>query len=314
MWNTSDLNLSSLVSLTPVPSDGVIVSAMRMGLIMLLAWLTISLSHKLIRTFRERLTTKMRDRESVQRAETVGRMARHAVTIVVGLLALLLILSEMGISVAPLLGAAGVAGVAIGFGAQNLVKDLFAGLSLLMENQIRQGDVITLDQHTGTVEEVTLRYVRLRDYDGNVHFVPNGSINSVVSMSRGHAFAVVNVNVSYSADIDEAMQVMADVAEQMMRDDTYRERLDGVYELAGVDQLTGWAVVLQIRLRVKPLQQWAIRRAYLRLVKQAFDQRHIAIPVQHLTLVSETTCASHDKGVNTVTHVHPFFKDSRSQR
>lgn len=314
MGGINNVDLAGLFTLAPNDSDGAMVSMMRIGLIIALAWVAVAVAHKVIRTFRARLTAKMADRESIQRAETVGRAARHAITVIVSLLALLLILSELGISVAPLLGAAGVAGVAIGFGAQSLVKDLFAGLSLLIENQIRQGDVVTLGAHTGAVEEVTLRYVRLRDYDGNVHFVPNGSIDSVISMSRGYAYSVVNVNVSYDTDIERAMSIMADVAEDMLRDPACRDRLDGEYELVGVDQLAASAVVIQIRFRVKPLQQWAVRRAYLKLVKQAFERHHIAVPFPHLTVIRKSAQAPNDKGANMVSHASPFMEDHTAQR
>ena len=148
----------------------------------------------------------------MQRAETLGRVVRYLIAVVVSAIALMLVLGEVGVSVAPILGAAGVAGLAIGFGAQSLVKDYFTGFFLLLENQIRQGDVVKLGEHSGLVEEVTLRYVRLRDYDGNVHFVPNGQISSVVNMARGFAQAVIDVSVAYATDIDTAMKVMREVA------------------------------------------------------------------------------------------------------
>ena len=124
-------------------------------------------------------------------------------------------LSHVGFDVTALLASAGVAGLAIGFGAQSLVKDYFTGCFLLLENQLRQGDVVRLGEHSGLVEEVTLRYVRLRDYDGNVHFVPNGQITTVVNMSRGHAHAVIDVGVGYGEDLAHAMQVMRDTASRM---------------------------------------------------------------------------------------------------
>ena len=124
----------------------------------------------------------------------------------VSLVAGRLVLSELGVSVAPLLGAAGVAGLAVGFGAQRLVKDYFTGFFLLVVDQIRPGDRVKLGEHAGLVWDVTLRYVRLRDYDGQVHFVPNGSITSVVNMGRGHAQAVIDVSVAYSVDVDAAMR------------------------------------------------------------------------------------------------------------
>ncbi len=128
----------------------------------------------------------MDDREAVKRAETLGRVFRYLVAVVVSLMAGMLVLSEIGVSAAPILGAAGVVGLGVGFGAQSLVKDFFTGFFLLLQNQIRQGDVVKLGEHAGCVEEVTLRYVQLRDYDGNVHFVPNGTITTAVNMARGH--------------------------------------------------------------------------------------------------------------------------------
>jgi small conductance mechanosensitive channel len=175
-------NIRALLSSVIQDVDAFARSGLRIILILVIAWLAIIVTQRLIKGFRMRLTARMSDREAIQRAETLGRALRYAASVVISALAVMLMLSELGISVAPLLGAAGVAGVAIGFGAQSLVKDYFAGLSILLEDQVRQGDVVKLGEHSGVVEEVTLRYVRLRDYDGNVHFVPNGTIDSVVSM------------------------------------------------------------------------------------------------------------------------------------
>ena len=163
----------------------VAVTALRIGAILVVAWIAIVVGQNAVRRLRVRIASRLDDRESVQRAETLGRVIRYLIAVVVSAVALMLVLGEVGVSVAPILGAAGVAGLAIGFGAQSLVKDYFTGFFLLLENQIRQGDVVKLGEHAGLVEEVTLRYVRLRDYDGNVHFVPNGQISSVVNMARG---------------------------------------------------------------------------------------------------------------------------------
>ena len=193
-------------------------------------------------------------------------------------------LAELGVSVAPILGAAGVVGLAIGFGAQSLVKDYFTGFFLLIENQIRQGDVVKLGDHAGLVEEVTLRYVRLRDYDGNVHFVPNGTISTVVNMSRGFAQAVVDIGVGYGEDLDRVMEVMRQVGVEMRADPAHSARILDELEMAGVERWDDSAVIIRARFRVAPLQQWTIKRDYLRRLKHAFDQAGIEIPFPQLRI------------------------------
>lgn len=263
---------------------GAAASGLRIVLILLAAWVAIVLLQRAIRGFRIRLASRMQDREAVKRAETLGRVSRYLVALVISLMAGMLVLSELGISVAPILGAAGVAGLAVGFGAQSLVKDYFTGFFLLLENQIRQGDVVKLGEHAGLVEEMTLRYVQLRDYDGNVHFVPNGTISTVVNMSRGFAQAVIDVGVAYREDLDRVMAVMREVASQLQRDDTFGPSILDPFELAGVERWDDSAVVIRGRFRVLPLEQWTVRREYLRRLKYAFDANDIEIPYPHMTL------------------------------
>lgn len=259
-------------------------AAARVALIVLGAWLLAGLLQRSIRRIRLRLAERLTDRESVKRAETLGRALRYVVGVVVWLMAVLLVLGELGVSVAPLLGAAGVAGVAIGFGAQSLVRDYFAGLFLLLEDQLHQGDVVKLDEHAGVVEEVTLRYVRLRDYDGHVHFVPNGRIGTVVNLSRGFAQAVIDVGIPYAANIDRAMAVMVEVARGLREDPAFASRIVGDFELAGVERWADSAIVLRGRFKVAPLEQWSVRREYLRRLKRGFDESGIEIPYPQLTV------------------------------
>lgn len=257
---------------------------LRITLILVLAWLLVALLQRAIRKVRERIAARLGDRESVKRAETVGRVLRYVVAVVVSLVAGMLVLSELGVSVAPILGAAGVVGIAIGFGAQSLVKDYFNGLFLLLEDQIYQGDVVRLGEHGGLVEEMTLRYVRLRDYDGNVHYVPNGQIATVVNMSRGFAQAVVEVGVGYGTDLDQALRVMADTAETLRTDPAFADRILAPFEIAGVERWADSAVMLRGRFKVQPLEQWAVRREFLRRLKAAFNAAGIEIPFPQLTL------------------------------
>jgi small-conductance mechanosensitive channel len=267
---------------------GVAASGMRILIILVIAWIATSMLKKAIRAFRLRVASRIDDRETVKRAETLSRVFRYITSVVVWLIATMLVLSEIGISVAPILGAAGVAGLAIGFGAQSLVKDYFTGFFLLLENQIRQGDVVKIGDHAGLVEEVTLRFVQLRDYDGNVHFVPNGSIVTVVNMSRGFAQAVVDIGVAYKEDIDQVTGIMREVAEQLRNDKDFTARILDPFELAGVERWDDSAVVIRGRFRVLPLEQWNVKREYLRRLKYAFDEKGIEIPFPHVTVYPGT--------------------------
>jgi small conductance mechanosensitive channel len=263
---------------------GLATAGLRIVGIVVVAWIVVIVGQHAVRKLRVRIASRFDDREAVQRAETIGRVVRYLIAVVVSIIAGMLVLGELGVSVAPILGAAGVVGLAVGFGAQSLVKDYFTGFFLLLENQIRQGDVVKLGEHSGLVEEVTLRYVRLRDYDGNVHFVPNGTVSSVVNMSRGFAQAVIDASVAYATDLDAAMAVMREVAAGMRQDPDYASRILDDLEIAGVDQWAESAVIIRARFRVKPLEQWAVRREYLRRLKAAFDRADIEIPFPQLKL------------------------------
>lgn len=263
-------------------------SGLRILLIIVAAWWAIIIVQRAIRALRIRIATRFGDREAVQRAETLGRVFRYMAAVAITLVAGMLVLAELGISVAPILGAAGVVGLAIGFGAQALVKDYFTGFFLLIENQIRQGDVVQLGAHAGLVEEVTLRYVRLRDYDGNVHFVPNGTITSVVNMSRGFAYAVVDVSVAYQEDLNRVMAVVQETAASMRADPHFLERILEDFELAGVERWDDSAIIIRGRFKVAPLQQWDVKRAFLLRIKNRFDAEGIEIPFPQLAVHAGT--------------------------
>ena len=278
-------NFLDIAGRTWASAGSATVVSLRIVVIIIAAWVLTTVLQRGIRSFRIRLAARMADRESAKRAETLGRVVRYLVALVITLLAGMLVLGELGISVAPILGAAGVVGLAIGFGAQSLVKDYFTGFFLLLENQISTGDIVQLSsEHSGFVEEVTLRYVRLRDYDGRVHFVPNGQITSVINMTRGFSFAVLDIGVAYRENVDEVMAVMLDVAGGMRKEAPHAERILEDMEMAGVDQWSDSAVVIKARFKVVAMQQWNVKREYLRRLKLAFDERGIEIPFPHLTV------------------------------
>jgi small-conductance mechanosensitive channel len=273
-FNTLALGVSS----TP----GIV--AIRILLILVGAWIVAAVLGRMIRLFRQRVARRFSDREQIMRAETIGRVLRYIVTVAISVMTLVLILSELGVSVAPILGAAGVVGLAVGFGAQSLVKDYFTGFFLLLENQLTRGDVVEIGGKAGLVEDVTLRYVRLRDYSGNVHFVPNNLITTVTNMSRGFAQAVIDVGVAYREDTDQVVELMRAVGRELRADEKFAPKILDDLEIAGVDQWADSAVVLRCRFKVAPLEQWGVRREYLRRLKQAFDRHGIEIPFPHVTV------------------------------
>jgi small conductance mechanosensitive channel len=264
--------------------DPSIVTALRIALIMLAAWVVTGALGRLVRLFRERIAPRMSDLEAVKRADTLSRVFRYLVTVVISLITGLLVLAELGISVAPILGAAGVVGIAVGFGAQSLVKDYFTGFFILLENQIRQGDAIEVAGKAGIVEEITLRFVRLRDYEGNVHYVPNGLITTVTNKSREYAQAVVDIGVSYTADIDKAMALMRRTGQELRGDAQFGPAILDEIEIAGVERWVDSTLSLRCRMKVAPSEQAAVRREYLRRLQGAFASAGIEMPQPSIAL------------------------------
>jgi small conductance mechanosensitive channel len=264
--------------------SGPAIVGLRVLTIAVVAWIVVAVTNRAIRLFRARVTSRFVEPEQVRRAETIARVLRYLASVIVTLIAGVLILSELGVSVAPILGAAGVVGLAVGFGAQSLVKDYFTGFFILLENQLTTGDVVRIADKSGLVEDVTLRFVRLRDYDGNVHFIPNSLITTVTNMSRGFGNAVMDIGIAYREDVDEAFAVMREVGAAMRADEAFGKKILADLEIAGVERLDDSAVVLRCRIKALPLTQWDVRREFLRRLKKAFDARGIEIPYPHLTV------------------------------
>lgn len=257
----------------------------RVLLILLLAAIALRLIPRLISRLRRALQERQDSAEDARRIHTLSRVIRYVVTVAVTVVTGIVILGEFGISVAPILGAAGVVGIALGFGAQSLVKDYFAGFFLLLENQIRIGDVVEAGGKAGVVEELTLRYLRLRDYEGSVHYIPNGAISVVTNKSLGFAYAVIDAGIAYGEDIDRAIAVMRRVGEELRQDAAFSAKILDAMEVAGVDRWADSAVVIRCRFKVVPLEQWNVRRECLRRLKMAFDREGIEIPFPHVKLV-----------------------------
>ena len=239
----------------------------------MVAWLLQASASRLIRVFRNYMAKRASGADELRRIDTVGSAFSYFASVVIVLVAGMLVLSQLGISIAPILATAGVAGIAIAFGAQSLIRDYFTGFFLLVEDQIRQGDVVEIAGKSGEVEEVTLRYVRLRDGDGYVHFVPNGEIKVVVNRTRTHAFATIDVGVPDDADLEAAFQAMRDVGATLRADPKFGPLTLGETEVLGVERWELWGMMLRCRMRVLPHERDNVRREFnLRLARE-FHQR-----------------------------------------
>ncbi len=275
----AELGLSGAPDLVPYAENG-----LKIVFVLILAWVLLRLTRRLIAAFKRFAIHRAGDPEEMRRVETLSRVIRYLVTVIIFAVTVMTLLSLLGISIAPLLGAAGVVGVAVGFGAQSLVKDYFSGFFLFLENQIRVGDVVQIAGQGGLVEEVTLRHVRLRSYEGNVHFIPNGMIDKVTNMTLEYSFALIEVGVAYREDIEEVFQVIRETGAALRQDEIFAPKIVADLELAGVENWADSAVTVRCRIKVVPLEQWNVRREFLKRLKQAFDARGIEIPYPHLTL------------------------------
>lgn len=248
---------------------------------------------RLVKTAIERVGKRMQSRgvtlDDQKRVETLTRVLKYVANVIVLLLGALIALGTIGISIAPVLAAAGVVGLAVGFGAQSLVKDYFTGVVLLIENQIRAGDFIEVGGKSGTVENVTLRYVRMRDAHGNVHFVPNGQIDSVTNSTMDFAYAMIDIGIAYKEDVEGAIKVMQKVGTELAEDPEWGVKITEPMATFGVQDLADSAVIVRVRFKTTPGDQWGVRREYNKRIKAAFDNVGIEIPFPHVTMCPSGT-------------------------
>jgi moderate conductance mechanosensitive channel len=257
----------------------------RIAAILVVTFLLIFVARRLISGLEKFTSTHAHDVEAQRRAATVSNVLRKLASILIGVLATLAIFNTLGISILPFLATAGVAGIAIAFGAQSLVKDFFRGFFLLAENQIRQGDVVEIAGKSGLVEDLTLRYVQLRDYEGNVHYVPNGEIGVVTSSSRTFAYAVVDVTVALDQDIQPVIEIMRESGAQMRSHAQWQQRILDDLDIAGIEAWNDRGITLRARFKVRALEQANVKREFLLRLKHAFDQADIQQPRSTMTLI-----------------------------
>ena len=225
-----------------------------------------------------------KDASHSQRARTLLPLIRKVILVALIVVVGLTVLSELGINIAPLLAGAGVVGLAVGFGAQTLVRDIITGLFILIEDTISVGDYVTLAGHGGTVEALSIRSIRMRDPSGTVHTIPFSDVTTVINYTREFAFAVLEIGVAYKEDVDRVTRVIEEVGQELRQDPDQQVHILDDLQVQGLDRFDDSAVVIKARIKTAPGMQWAIRRAFNRLLKRRFDAEGIEIPFPQHTI------------------------------
>lgn len=224
------------------------------------------------------------DEESRKRAKTLSHLVNQFLRVVVLVIAVMTILGALDIQIAPVLATAGVAGLAVGFAAQSLIRDVINGFFIILWDQIRVGDIIRVAGRSGTVESITLKMTVLRDFDGSVHYIPNGLIDVVTNMTRDFSRFVFDISVSYFENVDEVTGVLGKIDLELRSDPAFSGDILEPLEVLGLDRFENSAVVIRARITTRPGRQWAVAREFNRRLKIAFDRQGISIPFPHLTM------------------------------
>lgn len=259
-------------------------NALRIVVILLLAYIATRAIVRVMRTLRSYSVKMMlksgggNEFELEKRAETIESLAGKTLFILIWTIAGLMALKEMNFNVRPLLAGAGVAGVAIGFGAQNIIKDVLGGLFLMMENQIRVNDVAVINGKTGLVEEINLRTTVLRGEDGAVHIFPNGVIQGLSNLTREYSYYVFNLSVAYTEDIDHVVSILKSIGEELAQEEPYRAAVLAPIEVLGVDKLADSGAVIKARFKTVPNQQWIVGREMNGRIIKRFEEAKIGMP------------------------------------
>ncbi len=224
------------------------------------------------------------DIELEKRAATLGGILRKTLALIIWITAIVMALKEAGFDIGPILAGAGVVGLAVGFGAQNLVQDVISGMFLLLENQIRVNDVAILNGTGGMVEGINLRTTVLRGLDGTVHVFRNGAVTTLANMTHSYSYYVFDIGVAYKEDTDRVIDVVNGIAAEMRQDEKYRHMILEPLDVLGVDKFADSSVIIKARFKTAPIQQWTVGREMNRRIKKKFDEVGIEIPFPHTSV------------------------------
>ena len=266
-------------------SEWFLTSGVRVVLIIAATFVLLKIATVVSDRMRGMIGRKESDLEFEKRSGTLSSVVHWTLRVVILTVAFFLLLNEFGVDLRPVLAAAGVVGLAIGFGAQHLVQDFISGFFILLEDQIRVGDVVQIGDKSGLVEKVNLRLVVLRDQSsGSVHFIRNGKIDVVSNMTKEYSHYLLSIGIAYRENVDEVIGVLKGIDEELRRDAEFKNDILAPLEVLGLDSFGDSAVNLKARTKTRPSQQWRVGREFNRRIKMKFDELNIEIPFPHHTI------------------------------
>jgi moderate conductance mechanosensitive channel len=275
-----------------------LTSGGRILLIIVLTVVLLKIATALTTKMHKVISRKEGDLEFEKRTGTLSGVVHWVLRMAILAVAAFMLLGELGVNLGPVLAAAGVVGLAVGFGAQNLVQDFIGGFFILLEDQIRVGDVVQIGDKSGLVEKVNLRLIILRDQAGSVHFIRNGKIDVVTNMTKDYSHYVFNLGIAYRENVDEVVRVLKAIDEEMRSDAAFKDDILAPLEVLGLDSFGDSAVNLKARTKTKPIQQWRIGREFNRRIKMKFDELNIEIPFPHQTIYFGKDKSGHSPALN----------------
>ena len=264
----------------PVLADWSYKHGLRVLVIIAIAYASVRVTGLLVTRFERELNvdTSLDALERAKRARTLGSVVNKVITIAVISIALLEALPHFGLDIAPVLTGAGILGLALGFGAQTLVRDVISGFFLILEDQVRVGDVAAINGTGGLVEAINLRTIVLRDAEGTVHVFPNGAIQTLANRSKDYSYYVIDLGISYREDPDRVAAVLRKISTELQADPKFAPWILEPVEILGVDAFGDWSVVLKMRIKTVPQKQWDVGREFRKRIRKRFDEEGIEIP------------------------------------
>lgn len=229
-------------------------------------------------------STRTERMESEKRVETLSSIIFGLIKVVLWVVFLMILLQKFGINIAPIIAGAGIIGLAVGFGAQELVRDYISGFFVILEDHMRTGDVVIINGTAGLVEKMEFRTTTIRDLSGVVHIFQNGSISSLSNMTKDWSAMMFDIGVAYKEDPQQVMDVIKQVGDELQNEPEYHDVILEPIEILGLDEFADSAIVIKARIKTVPMEQWAVGREFRKRLKNAFDQHNIEIPFPHTTV------------------------------
>ena len=234
--------------------------------------------NKTLHLFFDKLLSRISDTETKKHYQTLKQLGTYIIDAIIILFFATNILGNFGIDMKPILATAGILGVAVGFGGKKFVEDLFTGLSIILTGQLRVGDYVTVNNSTGTVEKVTLTMIVIRAFNGDVHYLRNGQIDTIINQTKNFSFPIFNISVAYKTDVTHAMKVLRELGQEIRQNPAYSRFVLSDIEVLGLNEFQDSAIIIQCRIKTTPQEQWMVKRKFNQMVKERFEKEGIEIP------------------------------------